>query len=386
MNEKELLLNLLDKPSVTPDDAGCFDVIESYLSEFGFQTEIVTFGAVKNLWAVHGNGQPLTVFAGHVDVVPPGDLSKWTTPPFAPTERGGYLYARGAADMKAGVATMCLAATNFVTQYPDYQGSIAIMLTADEEGPAHDGIKQLMPYLVERGVNMDYVIFGEPSSDKVLGDTIKNGRRGSMHVHLTILGQQGHVAYPDLAANPIHALGPVITRLADEIWCQGNEYFPATSKQIWELSGGAGASNIIPGEATIRFNFRFSNQLSAETIIERVHTLVAETLQTLATNTGKRYTYDLYHELAGEPFLTREGDLTQAMQAACQSVLGQSPKLSTGGGTSDARFVAPFGPQVVEFGPVNATIHQVDECVKIDDLPRLTQVYQRVLMTLYGKN
>lgn len=383
MQTKDLLIDLLARPSVTPNDAGCMDVLGEYLKAHGFVVEEVTFGEVKNFWARHGNAAPLTVLAGHTDVVPAGDLAKWDTPPFEPTEKNGYLFARGAADMKTGVAAMCVAAVEFIKENPHYQGSIAVMLTADEEGPAQDGIRKFMPFLVEQGIEMDYAVFTEPSSVSRLGDMIKNGRRGSMHAHLTLLGKQGHVAYPDNAANPIHALGPVITALSNEVWCEGNDSFPATSKQMWNISGGVGANNVIPGEATVNFNFRFSNELTSEMLEERIITIVDRELMALKESTGKTYDYRVDFEVSGEPFLTPEGELVNAMREACTEVLGVTPELSTSGGTSDARFVAPFGVQVVEFGPVNATIHQVNECVQIADIEPLRKTYQRLLEKLH---
>lgn len=384
MTTKKLLIDLLSRPSVTPNDADCMVVLGDYLRQNGFQIHMHTFGEVKNFWARHGDSAPLTVLAGHTDVVPPGDKSLWDSPPFAPTERDGYLYARGAADMKSGVAAMCVAAVDFVNANPDYRGSIAIMLTADEEGPAQDGIRKFMPYLVEQGVQMDYAVFTEPSSVDVLGDMIKNGRRGSLHGYLTVFGKQGHVAYPDNAANPIHALGGIITALSREVWCEGNDSFPASSQQIWGMQGGVGAHNVIPGEASISFNFRFSTELSSADIEKRVEAIVQEQLEQELTATGKRYDYQLSYEVSGEPFLTPEGTLVNAMRDACTEVLGVTPVLSTSGGTSDARFVAPFGVQVAEFGPVNKTIHQVNECVKVSDLEPLTKTYQRLLEKLHG--
>lgn len=385
MKTIDLLNDLLARPSVTPDDAGCMDVLQQYLSANGFSVKTITFGEVKNFWAVHGDQAPLTVLAGHTDVVPAGDERLWHSPPFSPTEKDGYLYARGAADMKTGVAAMCVAAVNFIQKHPDYRGAIAVMLTADEEGIAQDGIRRLMPHLVESGVKMDYAVFTEPSSVNILGDTIKNGRRGSMHAHLTVIGKQGHVAYPDNAANPIHALGAVITALSNTVWCNGNEGFPPTSMQIWSVQGGAGANNVIPGHAELSFNFRFSTELTSQIIEQRVEHIVKTELAKIAQSSGKKYDYQLRYEVSGEPFLTREGTLVNAMREACKKTLGINPTLSTGGGTSDARFVAPFGVEVVEFGPVNATIHQVNECIKIADIEPLTQTYQCLLEQLHGQ-
>ncbi len=317
MKTIDLLLDLLKRPSITPDDAGCMELLTDYLQQNDFQVEITTIGGVKNFWAIHGNQAPLTVFAGHTDVVPVGDENLWHSPPFEPTEKDGYLYGRGTADMKTGVAAMCVAAVNFIQENPNYQGSIGIMLTADEEGAAQDGIRKFMPYLVNKGIKMDYAVFGEPSSVKVLGDMIKNGRRGSLHAHLKIIGTLGHVAYPDKAANPIHALGNIITALTRETWCEGNEYFPETSLQIWEVNGGTGANNVIPDEASLHFNFRFSSELSSTDIQNRVQKIVEQQLQKEKAETGKSYDYDIRYEISGEPFLTRECVLVQSMREAC---------------------------------------------------------------------
>ncbi len=384
MKTKELLLDLLSRPSITPNDAGCMDVIGDYLQQHGFSVEVTTFGEVKNFWARHGDSAPLTVLAGHTDVVPVGDETAWDSSAFAPTERDGYLYARGAADMKTGVAAMCVAAVEFVKNNPDYRGSLAVLLTSDEEGDAQDGIRKFMPHLVEQGVSMDYAVFTEPSSVEVLGDMIKNGRRGSLHATLTVFGKQGHVAYPDNAANPIHALGGIITALSREVWCDGNESFPATSKQIWDIRGGVGADNVIPGEAELSFNLRFSTELTSDDIQRRVEAIVKRELEEEYRVTGKSFDYSLSYYVSGEPFLTPEGTLVNAMRDACTEILGVTPVLSTSGGTSDARFVAPYGVQVVEFGPINKTIHQVNECVKLADIEPLTQTYQRLLEKLHG--
>lgn len=384
MKTLDLLMQLLSRPSITPDDAGCMQVLGDYLTANGFSVHTVAFGEVQNFWAIHGDQAPLTVFAGHTDVVPTGDESRWHSPPFTPTARDGNLYARGAADMKSGVAAMCVAAVDFVTANPDYRGSVAIMLTSDEEGKAQDGIKKFMPYLLDKGIKMDYAVFTEPSSVEVLGDTIKNGRRGSMHAHLKIIGKQGHVAYPDKAANPIHPLGAIITALSSEVWSEGNADFPATSMQIWGINGGTGANNVIPGEVDIDFNLRFSTELSSDDIEIRIQQIVQEQLAKERQASGKDYDYRLACEVSGEPFLTPTGELVIAMQEACTEVLGITPQLSTGGGTSDARFVAPFAVQVVEFGPINASIHQVNEHVKIADLEPLTKTYQRLLEKLHG--
>lgn len=383
MKTKDLLIDLLSRPSVTPDDAGCMDILGKYLAANGFVIKVVTFGKVKNFWAVQGKHAPLTVFAGHTDVVPVGDEEAWHSPPFTPTEKDGYLYARGAADMKTGVAAMCVAAVDYIRANPNYSGSIAIMLTADEEGPAKDGIRRLMPYLVDKGIKIDYAVFAEPSSVTVLGDMIKNGRRGSMQAELEIIGLQGHIAYPDKAANPIHALGTVIRDLTAEVWCQGNDSFAATSLQMWGVNGGLGTHNVVPSKVSVGFNFRFSNELNSTVIQQRVKAVVEKALDQAGKEMGKTFTYNIVFDVSGEPFLTPEGTLVNAMRDACSEVLGVTPTLSTSGGTSDARFVAPFNVQVVEFGPVNATIHQVNECVKIADIEPLTQVYHRLLEKIY---
>ncbi len=383
MNLYTLLTTLLTQPSISPNDAGCMDILADYLSQHGFSIETKTFGKVKNFWAIHGNQAPLTVFAGHTDVVPTGDEAEWISPPFKPTEKDGYLYARGAADMKSGVATMCVAAVEFIKANPDYKGSIAIMLTSDEEGEAKDGLRKFVPYLIDKGVQMDYAVFAEPSSVNQLGDMIKNGRRGSLHAHITIIGKQGHIAYPDKAANPIHALGDIISELTNEQWCRGNKYFQPTSLQIWEIDGGTGANNVIPATVQLNCNLRFSSELTSKTISERIENIVKKQINQYNAKTGKDFSYQIVFDISGEPFITPEGDLVNAMRDACTDVLGVTPVLSTSGGTSDARFVAPYGVQVVEFGPVNKTIHQVNECIKIADIEPLKNAYLRLLEKLY---
>lgn len=378
---KNLLKQLINCPSVTPDDAGCMPILANYLTAHGFVILRHKIGEVENFWATHGSGSPMTVLAGHTDVVPAGDLNLWHSPPFEATERDGKLYGRGSADMKSGVAAMTVAAVDFVQQNPTHRGTVAILLTADEEGKAQDGLRKFIPYLIEeKGIHMDYAVFTEPSAEQVLGDTIKNGRRGSLHVAVTVYGKQGHVAYPEKAANPIHALGAVIEALVNEPWCAGNAFFPKTSLQIWSVEGGVGANNVIPGEAVLRFNMRYSTEVSSEQLLARIHTLIEQALQTQ----GEAYRFTLSHQLSGEPFLTAEGELVTAMQQSCQKILGRTPKLSTSGGTSDARFIAPYGVQVVEFGVVNDSIHQVNEHVEIAALAPFAAVLLDVLQQLNG--
>ncbi len=385
MELKKLLNELLQKKSISPNDAGCMDIISEILKRAGFNVQIIEFNDVKNLWATYGNKAPLTVLAGHTDVVPAGDLDNWNSDPFEPIEKDGYLYARGAADMKTGVATMCLAAVDFVKNNPNFKGSLGIMLTSDEEAKAEDGIRKLMPYLVKKGVKIDYAVFTEPSSEVFLGDTIKNGRRGSLHAHLVVKGKLGHVAYPEKAANPTHILGNVINSLTQETWCNGNNDFPKTSMQIWEITAGEGANNVIPEVVKMNFNFRFSSELKSEQIEKRVVEIINKQIEISNKNITNNYkfSFDIKFQLSGESFLTQKGKLVDAMVTACEKTLNTTPKLSTSGGTSDARFLAPFGVSVVEFGPVNKTIHQANECIKIEDIEKLKLTLDYLLKEIY---
>ena len=332
-------------------------------------------GGVDNLWARRGTAKPLICFAGHTDVVPTGPLDQWTSDPFTPTIRDGWLYGRGASDMKTSLAAFVVAIREFVKAHPDHPGSLAVMFTSDEEGPAIDGTVRMVEALAARGEKLDYCIVGEPTSVKKLGDMIKNGRRGSLTGLLTVNGVQGHVAYPHMARNPIHEVASAIAELAQTTWDNGNEYFPPTTWQISNFNSGTGANNVIPGAAHIKFNFRHSTASSTES------------LQTRVVNILDRHgvTYDLEWRVDGRPFLTARGDLVDAIAKAIKSVTGVDTELSTTGGTSDGRFIADICPQVVEFGPTNATIHKLNECVGVDEIEPLQQIYQQVLVNLLIK-
>jgi succinyl-diaminopimelate desuccinylase len=373
----ELTQELIRRRSITPLDEGCQELLVARLEALGFHIERLPFAEVSNFWARRGTAKPLFAFAGHTDVVPPGPLEAWQSDPFEPVIRDGFLYGRGAADMKGSLAAMVSACERFIAGCPDPRGSIGFLVTSDEEGLARDGTAKVIEWLQAHGEIIDYCLVGEPSSKEQLGDVIKNGRRGSLHGTLRIQGVQGHVAYPDQVRNPIHAAGPIIARLAAEVWDQGNEYFPPTSLQISNIHAGTGADNVVPGELELIFNLRFSPAVDIDTLQERVQRLVANTL-----TTGTRA--ELSWRLSGQPFLTRPGELVAAAQTAIGAELGIEPALSTSGGTSDGRFIAPTGAQVVELGPVNATIHQIDERVQVSDLERLSCVYERILQALLG--
>lgn len=369
-----LACDLIQRPSVTPDDQGCQKLMAERLAACGFQTESMRIEDVDNLWAVHGTDGPLLVFAGHTDVVPTGDVSAWTYPPFEPTEKDGMLYGRGAADMKGSLAAMVVATERFIRDYPEHLGRLGYLITSDEEGDAYHGTVAVMERLKARDEQIDWAVVGEPSSTELVGDTIKNGRRGSMLGYLTINGKQGHVAYPHLAKNPVHLVAPAIADLSTEVWDEGNDYFPATSFQVSNINSGTGASNVIPGTAEIMFSFRFSTEVTAEELQQRARDILNR----------HDLDYDLRFEVKGQPFLTDRGALVQAAVQAVSDVTGTAPELSTAGGTSDGRFIAPTGAQVVELGPVNRTIHQIDECVNIDDLDRLTEMYYGIMVNLLG--
>ncbi|HET6724899.1 MAG TPA: succinyl-diaminopimelate desuccinylase [Gammaproteobacteria bacterium] len=364
----ELAQALIARQSVTPNDAGCQEVIAERLATAGFTIEHLPFGSVSNLWARTGEGAPLVVFAGHTDVVPPGPEDAWTNPPFKPTIRDGHLYGRGAADMKGALASMISAAEDFKPR----SGSLAFLITSDEEGEARDGTAHVVEELTSRGVAIDYCVIGEASSRERLGDMIRHGRRGSLHGRLIVHGIQGHVAYPELARNPVHAALPALTELVEVQWDDGGEHFPPTSLQISNMHSGTGADNVIPGRAEVSFNFRYSAASNVETLQTRVETLLKE----------HGLDYSLEWREGGRPFLTQPGALTEAVARAVHAETGYEPELSTGGGTSDGRFIAPAGAAVVELGPVNASIHQVDERVSIDDLPRLARIYRQILEEL----
>jgi succinyl-diaminopimelate desuccinylase len=369
-----LAMDLIRRPSVTPDDAGCQALLAERLAVCGFDIEPMRFGDVDNLWARRGDAAPLFCFAGHTDVVPPGPLEDWNSDPFQPEVRDGVLYGRGATDMKGAIAAMVTAIERFTAAHTGHRGSIALLITSDEEGPAVDGTVRVVERLAERGEQIDYCLVGEPSSHARLGDTIKNGRRGSLNGVLTVHGRQGHVAYPHLADNPVHRFAPALARLCAEQWDRGNDHFPPTSLQVSNISAGTGADNVIPGELSALFNLRFSTELTEARIKERVHAILDET----------GLDYHLAWRLSGNPFLTPAGELVEATAEAIAAVMGEGPELSTAGGTSDGRFIAPTGAQVLELGTINATIHKVDECVTVAELDQLSAVYQGVLERLLG--
>jgi succinyl-diaminopimelate desuccinylase len=368
----ELTEDLLGRRSLTPADAGCQKLIAERLTAAGFAVESLRYGEVDNLWARRGSGAPLFCFAGHTDVVPTGPLEEWQSDPFVPARRGGSLYGRGAADMKSGLAAMVTAAEAFVAAYPAHRGCLAFLITSDEEGPSVDGTQRVAQTLRERGERIDWCLVGEPSSESALGDTIKIGRRGSLSGRLTVHGVQGHVAYPQLAENPVHTLAPALAELTRRQWDQGTEHFQPTSFQVSNLNAGTGAPNVIPGELRARFNLRYCP----------VQTLAGlkETVEEILRRHGVRYTLDWH--VSGEPFYTPPGTLCEAVSEAVFEVSGRRPKLSTGGGTSDGRFIAPLGAQVVELGVVNASIHKVNESVRVADIDALHAMYFNVLRRL----
>lgn len=370
--EITLLCDLIKRRSVTPEDAGCQSMLIERLEALEFDCETLVFGDVTNLWARRGTTSPVLCFAGHTDVVPPGDETQWQTEPFEPTFRDGILYGRGAADMKSGLASMVVAIEQFIASNPDHAGSIAMLITSDEEGRARDGTLRVMQTLEERGEKIDWCVIGEPSSQDELGDLVRIGRRGSLSGILTVNGIQGHVAYPQLADNPIRRFAPVLAELHDIQWDDGNDYFPATSFQVVDIKSGVGAPNVTPAELSARFNFRYSTEWDHESLQRRVHEVFD----------AHDIDYELRWHLSGEPFLTAPGQLTDAVVQAVTEYRGAAPELSTGGGTSDGRFIAPAGTDVVELGPVNASIHKIDEHVKVADVIALTGLYRRILELL----
>ncbi len=386
----DLSIALLERPSVTPDDDGCQDILLERLQRAGFDCEFMYYGdrqakgehaEVKNLWARRGTEEPVICFAGHTDVVPTGDEKNWTYPPFIPTIADGYLWGRGAADMKTGIAAFTVAAERFVSNHPEHKGSIAFLITSDEEGPSINGTVKVIETLEARQEKITYCLVGEPSSTDTLGDIIKNGRRGSLGAVLTVTGKQGHVAYPHLASNPIHAALSALTELTNATWDNGNEYFPATSLQISNINSGTGATNVIPEMLEVVFNFRFSTETNEDELKAKTHAIFDKHFRDSQFENSKAK-YDIYWKLSGQPFLTPEGKLVSACQQAIKAVTGIDTTLSTSGGTSDGRFIAPTGAQVVELGVRNATIHQVDEKVEIDDLGMLAQIYEGILENL----
>jgi succinyl-diaminopimelate desuccinylase len=368
----DLTRQLIARASVSPVDGGCQALMIGHLAALGFEVESLRFGPVDNFWARHGGGSPTFCFAGHTDVVPTGPIEEWRSEPFSPAIEDGMLYGRGAADMKSGLAAMLTAAAAFVGRYPDHRGTLAFLITSDEEGPAVDGTRRVVQVLRERGETIDWCLVGEPSSEQVLGDTIKIGRRGSLSGRLTVHGVQGHIAYPQLADNPVHALAPALAELTSRTWDQGNQHFQPTSFQVSNLSAGTGAPNVIPGELKARFNLRFSTEQTVASLQSTVEEILAR----------HRVKHSLEWFVSGYPFLTAPGTLSTAATRAVAERLGIAPKLSTGGGTSDGRFIAPMGAQVIELGVVNATIHKVNECVRADDIERLHGVYLRLLELL----
>jgi succinyl-diaminopimelate desuccinylase len=361
----QLTQQLIARPSLTPLDEGCLHIIGQRLEKIGFKLEMIRCGEVDNLWARRGNSGPLICFAGHTDVVPTGPLDKWHSHPFTPTIRDGMLYGRGAADMKASLAAFVTSIEKFVATHPKHKGSIALLLTSDEEGVAVDGTVRVVETLQARGEKMDYCIVGEPTAVNKTGDTIKNGRRGSLSGSLTVKGIQGHIAYPHLVKNPIHLAAPAIAELAATEWDKGNEYFPPTSWQISNIHGGTGATNVVPGTVDIEFNFRFSTASTVDGLKAKVHAILDK----------HGLQYDLLWALSGKPYLTPRGNLVDAMSAAIKQATGIDTELSTTGGTSDGRFIADICPQVLEMGPVNATIHKLNECVAVADIDVLSEVY-----------
>jgi succinyl-diaminopimelate desuccinylase len=372
VNTLALAQALIARPSVTPEDAGCLEMIAERLTPLGFVCERMDSNGVSNLWARRGTASPLVVFAGHTDVVPTGPREQWGSDPFEPVIRDGALYGRGASDMKSSIAAFIEALREFTARHPDHHGSIALLLTSDEEGPATDGTVKVIEALRARGEKLDYCIVGEPTAVKRTGDMIKNGRRGSLSGELVVNGVQGHVAYPHLARNPIHEVAAAIAELAQIEWDRGNEYFPPTTWQISNMSAGTGANNVIPGTARIRFNFRFSTASTVETLQTRVHGILDR----------HGVQYDLNWSYDGRPFLTAKGDLVDAVARAIKKETGMDTELSTSGGTSDGRFIADICPQVVEIGPTNATIHKINECIRLDDLEPLPRIYRQILVEL----
>jgi succinyl-diaminopimelate desuccinylase len=368
----DLAIDLISRPSVTPEDEGCQALMMDRLAALGFHNEPMRFEDVDNFWARRGNSGPVFCFAGHTDVVPTGPVDEWVSDPFKPEIRDGLLYGRGSADMKGSLAAMLTATERFVTRHPDHKGSIAFLITSDEEGPAQNGTVKVIDALEARSEKIDWCLVGEPSSTRHVGDVVKNGRRGSLGCVLDVRGIQGHVAYPHLARNPVHQVAPALAELAETEWDQGNEFFPETTFQVSNIRAGTGATNVIPGACQVVFNFRFSTETTPELLRERVEAVLD----------GHGLDYAIDWHLSGLPFLTPRGELVEAAQKAIKVVAGLETELSTAGGTSDGRFIAPTGAQVLELGPLNTTIHQVDECVSVEDLELLSSMYEQILENL----
>lgn len=371
----ELAKELISRQSVTPEDAGCQELMSNRLAAIGFNNETMVFEDTTNLWSRKGNQDPVFCFAGHTDVVPAGNLDLWKTPPYEPTIIDGMLYGRGAADMKGSLAAMLIATERFVADYPDHKGSITYLITSDEEGPFINGTTRVIDTLEARNEKITYCIVGEPSSTNQVGDIIKNGRRGSISGDLNIHGIQGHVAYPEQVKNPIHSAMPALAELSQVKWDNGNDFFPATSFQISNIHSGTGATNVVPGHITTQFNLRYSTELTDEKIVKQVHKILDK----------YDFEYDLKWTYNGQPFITEPGPWLDAVTDAIEATMGKATQLSTAGGTSDGRFIAPTGAKVIELGPCNATIHQVNESVSCDDLNKLVDIYYHCLVNVLGK-
>lgn len=368
-----LATELISRATVTPVDAGCQQMLAERLERSGFKATHLRYEDVNNLWITHGEESPCFIYVGHTDVVPTGPVNQWISDPFKPEIRDGFLYGRGAADMKGSIASMVTAMERFVASYPDHAGTIGLLLTSDEEGPSINGTRKVVEYLEEQNIKIDWCLVGEPSSKKTLGDVIKNGRRGSLGAKLTVFGIQGHVAYPHLARNPIHLFAPALAELSSMRWDDGNEFYPPTSFQVSNLNAGTGADNVIPGHLDVMFNFRFSTEVTQAELEQKVEEILAR----------HQLEYDIEWKLSGQPFVTTKGELLNAVIHAVKETIGVEPEVSTGGGTSDGRFIAPTGAQIVELGPVNATIHKLNECVKADDLDTLSSTYENILQRLF---
>ena len=367
-----LAKDLISRASVTPEDGGCQKLITARLEKIGFKSEHLCFAEVDNLWITHGNGAPYLIYVGHTDVVPTGPLENWTSDPFQPEVRDGYLYGRGAADMKGSVACMVTALERFIKDHAEHKGTVGMLLTSDEEGPSINGTLKVVDYLNSKNIKIDWCLVGEPTCIKSVGDVIKNGRRGSLGATLKVYGIQGHVAYPHLSSNPIHLVSPALVELSNIVWDNGNEFYPPTTFQISNIHAGTGADNVIPGHVEIMFNFRFSTEVTHEELRNRVEQLLD----------NYQLSYDIEWKLSGEPFLTPKGKLLDAVLVSVKEITGNNPEISTSGGTSDGRFIAPTGAEVVELGPVNASIHKIDENVKVEDLEILSRIFEKILIKL----
>jgi succinyl-diaminopimelate desuccinylase len=368
----QLTKTLISCQSLTPEDAGCQELLAKRLEAIGFKSTHLRFKDVDNLWITHGHGDPVFTFVGHTDVVPTGPLDQWDSDPFEPEIRGGMLYGRGAADMKSGIAAFVTALERFIAENPEHQGTIALLITSDEEGPSINGTRKVVDYLEENNIKIKWCLVGEPSSVKKVGDVVKNGRRGSLGAKMIVRGIQGHVAYPHLADNPVHKLSPALNELCEKVWDAGNEFYPPTSFQVSNIHAGTGADNVIPGEVEVMFNYRFCTEITESELRS----------QTEAILDKYDIDYQIKWRLSGYPFLTSAGKLVDAVKQAVSEVAGYETELSTGGGTSDGRFIAPTGAEVVELGPLNETIHKLNECVNVNDLDLLSEMYENILNTL----